>query len=335
MTKEKTKLKLGWINYLNVLPFKTELKKRHPNIEFIGGHPSKINQILRSKELKLAACSSVNLLGEEKMNIAFPIGLAAKGEVYSVYLGFKESQKHHYDFIKNKTEQLKNLSRELFKKEASLSSNFVQSFWDLSAKIPYPDPNLAPNLQLSKASATSSALAKILYRFVYGEKAYGMNLGRIGARVTDKPCIELLIGDEALSKYKNYPYKVDLGLWWAKLSALPFVYSLWLTNDLALSKSLKSTFLEAATMAQTKMKIEPSDYTDVAYSFSASSLDSKSAVPLAKYWKNLYYTLGPNDFKSLNFYIALVKDLTTQNVHPSVFDKIVRLSHPEIGSLSG
>ena len=318
---------MGWINYLNALPFKTELKKRLPQLEFVTGHPSKINSSLRGGELKLGACSSVNLIGQEKLNIAFPIGLAAKGEVYSVYLGFKESQKKQYDLMIQKTKDLSTELKRLFADEAQLSFDFANRFWKLADSINTVSDHKVPSFVLSKASATSSALSKILYRFMYGKLNYDLYMGRSGARAKSATAIELLIGDEALAKAQNFPYKLDLGSWWADISGLPFVYALWLTSDASLCSSLKNSFLEAATVAQTRMKIEPSDYEDVASIFSSESLDSENKVTMARYWKNLYYLLGPKDFRSLNFYLCLLKDLTTQSVHPSVLNKIDRFAH--------
>jgi predicted solute-binding protein len=71
-------LTMGWIPYLNLLPLKVELSKL-TDVQFIAkeGHPREVNKWLADGEVGLAPSSSVNLLDNPHLKMAFPLGVTS------------------------------------------------------------------------------------------------------------------------------------------------------------------------------------------------------------------------------------------------------------------
>jgi chorismate dehydratase len=73
-------MKIGHINYLNLLPFYQFLKKK--NIPIIKGIPAEINKLYKKRKIEAAFISSIRAKNEK----CFNVGIAAKKRVKSVLL---------------------------------------------------------------------------------------------------------------------------------------------------------------------------------------------------------------------------------------------------------
>jgi chorismate dehydratase len=73
-------MKIGHIDYLNLLPFYQFLKKK--NIPIIKGVPAEINKLYKKRKIEAAFISSIKTKNEK----CFNIGIAAKKKVKSVLL---------------------------------------------------------------------------------------------------------------------------------------------------------------------------------------------------------------------------------------------------------
>ncbi len=71
-------------------------------------------------------------------------------------------------------------------------------------------------------SHTSVALARIIWHLQYGRSLTVKPLKDIKS----EPAV-LLIGDKVLGQLGRWPYELDLGETWTRLTSLPFVYAFW------------------------------------------------------------------------------------------------------------
>src|SRR5690606_23978535 len=82
-------LHVGLIPYWNLRPLFEELRRAgNDDFVFHTGSPTLINKWLGQGRVSLAPCSSICLLKNNDLDLAFPLGVAARGPVQSVYLGF-------------------------------------------------------------------------------------------------------------------------------------------------------------------------------------------------------------------------------------------------------
>jgi len=109
---------------------------------------------------------------------------------------------------------------------------------------------------ITSQSHTSVALLKILLTRQVGVEAVFQPGSCMEALAGDEPPVAMLaIGDEALQlrRHRRYPYRLDLGEAWLKLTGLPFVFALWVIQRRALDRCNGSLGrgLEALALAKT------------------------------------------------------------------------------------
>ncbi len=301
---------LGWIPYLNLLPFYSELSRSvGDSIKFISGHPSTVNRWLAEGVVDLAPASSIAMLRDPKLKMAVPIGIASEGPVQSVYIGLHPEHRDFYEFIQFRQQTLSSMFREC-----------VET-WDLEfdvqklrrfANESLPEAQV-PNLRLTPASAASAALTEVLLYLWCGDECaaetmalagQSQNLGEWKHASQSRP-MELVIGDEALKRRHEFWQVLDLGRVWHELTGLPFVFGLWQTTDNALPKELLDVVMQAATIAERKMRTSPEIYFPVDLPV---ALDG-AAVDLRSYWNVIQYGLTLRHLKSLSIYYRLVADI--------------------------
>lgn len=290
---------IGWVPYLNLFPLKVELKKnKHFKFNFVSEHPAELNKLFNGGAFSAAPCSSVNLLKLVKPNLVKSLGIAANGEVSSVYLGLNGKFNKYLSYIKERNAQLKILLQQecLLKEREDFSKN-SKRFWSLpSVRNSYDKTITRPTLRLTKNSATSVQLAKSLFELWFGKDDsaahYTENL--------DENTWDLLIGDEALQYRKRYTHIIDLGSMWKEITSLPFVYAVWLTRS-GDEEAIKH-IIDAAEIAEMRMRIEPSYYHD---RLSEKRKSIISPEQLSSYWKKIRYKLKPADIKSLTLFLNL------------------------------
>ncbi len=90
-------------------------------------------------------------------------------------------------------------------------------------------------------SHTSIVLSQIIFKHCFGQK---LKMEPLHDSPSSKQAV-LLIGDKVLKHLNQWPYSVDLGEYWQKLTGLPFVYAFWAAKarqnlDWLASKLLKT-----------------------------------------------------------------------------------------------
>lgn len=307
---KSTSEKIGWIPFWNLHPLKTELHNLGlRDLDMESGVPTEVNRLLASGKVSVAPCSSVCLALNTDLNLALPLGVACEDTVDSVYLGSRVE-----------STQLHQLIRERHRKASQLLEDLLESGFDIRTKAQkfleisnseLSAPEVLPAIRLSRASATSVMLCRVLYRLWFGQNAYeaACRLGYISENppVTDERfTLDLVIGDEALARRGEFHKIYDLGSIWADLTGLPFVYACWQSSR-KVPSSVSQILMKAAERAEAKMKVQPK-----AYLPDMPLLDDKGRViNLEDYWSKIYYRLGLREYKSLTFFLSLVK-----TIHP-------------------
>ncbi len=321
--RDSKTLSLGWIPYWNLHPMRKELlRKKYGEIEFKTGHPAKVNAWLRDGSVALAPSSSICLLKNPKAEIAVPVGVASRGSVHSVYLGFQYEHSQLFDILRERRDQ----TREWFQLARSAHGFDVrkisQTIWKASAARSSIALSMAPRIKLTSASETSVHLTQILYRLWFGREAYEINFERElspASAFGNLSPIELVIGDEALVRKKSFYRTLDLGAAWFEMTGLPFVFAVWQSQGEFLN-GWRRVILESAEIAEARMKVEPAAYLPDMIPLD----DQGKPIKLAEYWKALHYKLTAEDFKGLALFLCLARDFSPGKYNESILVKMMR-----------
>lgn len=316
-------LRLGWIPYWNLWPFKSELDRRgfqQEQMTLKAGVPTQVNQWLETGEVNLAPCSSICLVSKPNLEMALPLGVVSDGPVLSVYLGLQKEHAPLLDKLRERREKLRDLcqrARQIYGCDArAIARALVQEAQKLE---PFP-LSLVPGLKLSSESATSAILAKVFYTLWFGPEAYQLMVGRDVSQLvyTVRP-MELLIGDAALQRRRHFYKVLDLGALWKDLTGLPFVYAVWQSRGACLN-GWRRKLLDVGQVAESRMQIEPAAYLPDRLPCDESGVP----LPLADYWRCIYYQLGPRELKGLLIFLCLARRLQLVPVLDEAMVKIMR-----------
>ena len=310
MSLTMTPIEIGWIPYLNLVPFYAELRRlAGGSLNFISGHPSTVNKWLMDGVVDLAPASSISLLNAEQLRVALPLGIASEGAVHSVYLGLHREHEDFWQFVRRRQQVL----ADLFRKNAGVEDVDVLAR-TLVRSVPNDgQPVNTPNLLLTPASAASAALSKVLLHLWCGRDRAFRILSQakttsksqlVGAQSGDR-AMELVIGDEALARRPEFWKILDLGQVWHELTRLPFVFGLWQTRKSTLPVGWVKIISEAAAISQARMQIEPEAY----FADPMPLATDGSPIDLSAYWSVIQYKLGPRHFKSLLLYYNLYQQV--------------------------
>lgn len=316
-------LQLGWIGYWNLRPLRIEIERlMGGEIEVSKGTPAQVNRWLSEGRVSLAPCSSVCLVKNTGNEIAFPLGISSNGAVQSVYIGLKHEDAGLIEMIRARQSMLREIVRAGQARYDNDCRKLSAYIFKMSASMP-PLEGAPPPLLVTPASATGAMLARILYRLWFGEAAYdarAADTATANTATTFRRPMELLIGDEALIKRPNYRAMIDLGEMWKELTDLPFVFGVWQTTKRSLSPYWRQRILEAAEIAQARMRIEPCHYLpDMAVNDV-----SGHPIDLGAYWKLIQYRLGPQHFKGLALFLSLARHLSPANIDDQAVVNIMR-----------
>lgn len=249
-----TRLRLGRIRYINVLPIYFALDQGYvPNgFHLVSGTPAELNARLFQGGLDASAISSVEYGRHFQEYLLLPeLSISTEGDVGSVLL----------------------FSR--------------VPFHCLSGR----------EVLLSEASATSAALVKVLLYELFGARP----LYRFGPVPHHFPenCYGLLaIGDEALRLRAAgiYPYFLDLGRAWHKLTGLPFVFGVWaVRRDIFQQEPAAVRMLHQSLLAAKRWGLEALG--EISRAAMASVHMTKEQ--LCHYFEQLSYDLGPRQQQGL------------------------------------
>lgn len=155
---------------------------------------------------------------------------------------------------------------------------------------------------LSQASATSVALVKILLYELYGARPL-YHLGPVSKGFPDGYYGLLAIGDEALRLRAagTYPYFLDLGRAWHKLTGLPFVFGVWAARLAVFRerpeevRSLHRALLVSKTQGLNALK---------QICRRAQDSVNMSQRDLLSYFRQLRYDLGPRQQEGLTAFYS-------------------------------
>lgn len=308
---------MGWIQYLNLLPLRCELQKLISDDSFIReGHPKQVNEWLAGGEIQIAPSSSINLIDNPHLTMAFPVGVASEGPVQSVYLGLRASstrvpEQRVLNFILDRQEQLSSSVRStlsMFKNRdidcARAASQIMSLACTKSSEVDF----LFPKVQYTAASAASVQLTKIMMFLWFGQQFN--NTSKVDHLPNDaqKPVsLELLIGDEALKRRPEFSHIIDLGEVWFQLTGLPFVFAVWQTSLKNIPPSLHKTILSAAHQSQISMKSKPEMYSAQISNQPIDTLGNK--IDLSSYWGSIQYELTPRHMLGLNLFFELAREV--------------------------
>jgi chorismate dehydratase len=197
-------VRLGCVKYLNARPL---IRGWSGNVEF--DHPSALCRRLAEGQLDVALVSSFEFLRNPIYRIVDDVSIASDGPVYSVIVAHRgEFSTIEEIELDPASQTAANLLRCLLA-EARFKPRLVRHT-DLQSVCPAP-----------KAFGTASTTTE------------NISAGRTGDVGIFRPkrCARLIIGDQAIRFRQSHAdaYQFwDLGEQWKKLTALPFVYALWL-----------------------------------------------------------------------------------------------------------
>lgn len=318
---------IGWVDYWNLLPLRHEVQRSAGHVlEQHAGAPVQVNRWLTEGKVIAAPCSSICLLRNPQHEIALPLGVASNGSVQSVYFGIHHENLPYLDLIRERQAGLREITRHALQKFPGEARKMAAFVWKAASTLPGLDPDLAPCVSWTPASATSNALGRLLYRLWFGEQAYESKVrtaeltDRGASAVAQRP-LELLIGDEALVRRPAFRAVLDLGEIWRDLTDLPFVFAIWQTCGLSLSPALRQILLECAELAQARMWVDPTQYLTT---WRAGSDVNGHTVDLGSYWKHIHYRLGPQHFRALAAFLALSRCLSPEQVADQAVANILR-----------
>lgn len=318
------RLALGWIHYWNLHPLRVELERLcGAELDIHKGHPSVVNRWLAEGKVTVAPSSSICLLKYAHHEIACPLGIAANGPVTSVYLGVHSEDLGLVEMLRMRHLQLREAHRAGVARYGHDARKLAAHLWKSSDALPPVDGEAPPPLTLTAASDTSNCMARILYRLWFGARAFELNAGEAvntHVRSLRRP-LELLIGDEALTKRANYRAVIDLGEWWRDLTDLPFVFAVWQTTSRkALHPYWRQKIIEAGEIAQARMRVDPGYYLNDQKAVDAAG----RPIDLAAYWRVIQYRLTPQHFMGLALYLALGRYVMPEHASDQAVLNIMR-----------
>jgi len=329
-------LDLGWIPYWNLRPMGIELKKLAGNdITFHSGSPALVNRMLSEGKVRVAACSSVCLLKNKTHQLAYPLGVSSTGPVKSVYIGFHHGQAELLETIKKRHKIISDIFQTTIKYCGHDIRKSADMIWNQCAKLPPLDID-TPEIIMTPASAASATFTRILMRLWFGEPAIEISPkadhldSNSGSMSSSRP-LELLIGDEALIRRKSFVSIIDLGDAWTTLSNLPFVFAVWQNAGKTMSPYWGKMIGEAASRAQTKMRVDPMPY----YPENDPKDITGHAIDLGAYWKHINYKLGPSHFHGLTLFLALARNLNPAIIGETAMMQVLKcqeLAQPSLYS---
>lgn len=246
-----SRLKVGRIDYLNIWPLFESIRSSEllRDIDFIPGHPSYLNKGLAEKSIDLSPSSSFEYL--------------ARAESYRLLPELGISAVNEVQSV-------------LFC--VPFSVDYLSEYVGQGGKI-----------SLSRASAASAALLKVLWSFYWKLPEPVWTVSEPGEMDFQMPFLE--IGNHALDIYLNHPPEVnilDLAVEWKKFTGLPFVFALWIVNEQALDQRINSIKRLHQALVQARETL-PARFEQLAAEYPDQSM---SAGDIICYWKKLDFSLG-------------------------------------------
>ena len=311
---------IGWIPYWNLLPLRRELLRRMPDLRLRAGAPTQVNRWLGQGEVCVAPCSSICLIRGENHGIAAPMGVVVDGPVESVVLAYREPLAGVIREVEARHRAVSVLFRQLRNVYGNDGRTLAKALWQRRNEIPRI-PIKPPPLKVTTASATSAMLSRMFYRLWFGDQAFEDQCSEEQGvpRHDRREPLELLIGDEALEKRSSYHGFLDLGRLWQEFCGLPLVFAVWQSLE-PLNPDLRAQFLECASLAQARMRVDPSSYLPDTVVSDADGYE----IDLRRYWQSIEYQLGGREIEGLVLFLCMAGYMQTAGLADSALVKIMR-----------
>ncbi|SME97003.1 MqnA/MqnD/SBP family protein [Pseudobacteriovorax antillogorgiicola] len=318
----------GW----TLVPFSREFEKQNPALVHRLGQEA-LSELLRDQDVSLVLCSPDRLIKDSEFELALPVGEVLVGSANLAYLTIENC-----DEFKSKLSPRISALKEIFSQANLQKSDDLRAaaayIWDASKSLAEPRFKKIPFLNLNGGCGSYASLARILYRLLFGANAYETNEMMQGSAASFKGyqgvCLDLKQGREGLTKRSQYHSVIDLVDLWMELTEMPFVASVLQKGKRSPSQAAKQQVIQAAELAQARMKVEPSSYLpDIA------PLNSQGQrIDLSGVWKQLNYRLVAEDFRSLMFYLHLAKPLLRKPMDDDAFKiKMIRWQEREASAI--
>lgn len=256
------KLRVGRINYLNIWPIFESIQADSitQNMDFVSGHPSLLNLGLAKGEIDLSPSSSFEYLQRAEQYMLIP------------------------DQSISSTSEVQSVLFCL-----PFSFDCLEKYVRDGGRI-----------RLTKASAASVALLKVLWTFFWKLPNPSWTFAEPGESIDSKePFLE--IGDFALNIYLNPPsglYVIDLANQWKKFTGLPFVFALWIVNIQAWKN--KRNAIEKLSISLNQAREELPNNVD---SLARLYPDKKITTQMIKnYWASLDFSLKAEHLSGLSLF---------------------------------
>ncbi|MCX6129521.1 MAG: hypothetical protein NTX25_10720 [Proteobacteria bacterium] len=302
-------------------PLVQELEKYAPRFTLLKDDCSGLAKKLELGELNFAFCSSLSLIRQADFEMALPVGLAVDGSSSLALWGISNHHSYLKDIIDARIDSLREVFRWAQLHKTDNLKAAVQNLNEGLAALPLPTFETLPTMKLAHSSSSWNALARLLYKLIFGAENYSALL-RMSTSGTcnwaslgeDAPSLDLRVENEALQKRCSYRQYYDLGEIWRNITGLPFVSNILLKNR-RLSTSCRSGLAEVLELAQMRMQVEPCNYLPDILPRNCQ----QQSIDLCSMWKNVHYRLGAQDLRGLLLFLSLIKPLEKKSLEDETF----------------
>ena len=328
------KIKISLIDTLDLIPLNTELSNINGiEVESVSENLIKdVEYKLTKTIIDIAILPSVSLLNNYEL--LMPVGVSHQIHSINIYLTFNQDSIFLSDIIKKRIEALKEISQHInFGISGSIkkSASFI---FEAADNLPLPKIDFAPSLKILTSNTSAIMLAKIFYKLIFGTKAYEALVSKDDFNTSSTNLNFININLETSSTHKKSDNKkhIDLIQFWNYITGLPFVSSIMLKNpDFEIPLPWYKKIFEAIHIAQVKMKIEPSAYSEILNKFQLTHLMEHNNIKNDAYtiWKNIKYKLTESEIKGLLMFLCLAKHITKLKTQDLELTKLLRWKYTD------
>lgn len=326
------KIKLSLIDTLDLVPLNTELSNINEiEVESISENLIKdLEYKLTKTIIDIAILPSVSLLNNYEL--LMPVGVSHQIHSINIYLTFNPDSVFLIDIIKKRIEALKEISHHInFDISGSIkkSASFI---FEAADNLPLPKIDFAPCLKILTHNTSAIMLAKIFYKLIFGTKAYEALVSKDNFTTpsTNLNFINISLETSITHKKSDNRKHIDLIQFWNYITGLPFVSAIMLKNpNFEIPLKWYKKIFEAIHIAQVKMKIEPSTYSESLQEFQLTHHIDHNFNDAYTIWKNIKYKLTESDIKGLLMFLCLAKHITKLKTQDLELTKLLRWKYTD------
>lgn len=299
-------------NRWTLLPFTHEFEKLGRSA-LCRGLSSSMPSMVCSHEAEVAFCSPEALLKSPDLELVSPIGEAFSSSCGSAYFVSSEAELTR-PYVALRLEALKNVFSKFDFTSVSQMPELIERLYRQVDELPVPPASLVPQVDFFQGNGAFTALAKLVYRLLFGGEAYDIAC-RMQVDEAARVQWDLRQGNDALTRRSQWHSVIDIVDIWHDLFKMPFVASVLLRSKKSLPAGSKQKLQQVAELAQAKMKVEPSVYLpDIIPNNSQGQ-----AIDLSSLWRHVSYRLGKDHIQSLLLFLHLLQPLQKQALNDAEF----------------